>query len=145
MSTTYVDSGVLVKIYAVESDSSRAASLIASRVAPMVLCQWQSLEVRTALRVKLFRREISPAQLRDALALLDDDVAQGVLQPTVADMTAVFHEAERLSSRFASTIGCRTLDIHHVAAAIVLGADEFISMDQRQRALASAAGLRVKP
>ncbi len=40
-------------------------------------------------------------------------------------------------------LGCRTLDIIHVAAAIVLGAKIFITFDGRQAALAKQAGLAV--
>jgi hypothetical protein len=45
----------------------------------------------------------------------------------------------------AGGIGCRTLDIIHVAAAIVIGAREFVTFDARQRAVAIQCGLAVKP
>ena len=44
-----------------------------------------------------------------------------------------------------STLGCRTLDIIHVAAALVLGAKEFVTFDARQGALAKKVGLTVRP
>lgn len=43
------------------------------------------------------------------------------------------------------TLGCRTLDILHVACATVLNADVFVTYDKRQRALALVAGLNVLP
>ena len=43
-----------------------------------------------------------------------------------------------------TTLGCRTLDIIHVAAALVLEAKEFVTFDTRQAALAKQAGLTVK-
>lgn len=45
----------------------------------------------------------------------------------------------------AAILGCRTLDIIHVAAALVLGTKEFVTFDGRQGALAKQAGLTVKP
>ncbi len=39
----------------------------------------------------------------------------------------------------------RTLDIMHVAMALVIGAKEFVTFDGRQGALAKQAGLTVKP
>jgi hypothetical protein len=44
-----------------------------------------------------------------------------------------------------ATLGCRTLDIIHVAAALVIGAGEFVTFDVRQGAMAKKAGLEVKP
>ena len=44
-----------------------------------------------------------------------------------------------------SSLGCRTLDIIHVAAALVIGAKEFVTFDGRQAAMARKAGLTVKP
>jgi hypothetical protein len=39
----------------------------------------------------------------------------------------------------------RTLDIIHVAAALAVGAKEFVTFDSRQAAVATRAGLTVKP
>ena len=46
---------------------------------------------------------------------------------------------------YSATLRCRTLDIIHVAAALVLGTHEFITFDARQGTLAKRAGLTVKP
>ena len=43
------------------------------------------------------------------------------------------------------TLRCRTLDIIHVAAALVLGTKEFVTFDARQGALAKLVGLTVRP
>lgn len=145
MTRVYFDTGVLVKLYYREPNSADAMALVNNFETPLPLGVWQELEVRTALRSRAFRGELSQAKLQAILQQFDADISGGVFQRTPIDPIAVFDEAERLSARFAATIGCRTLDILHVAAAIVLGAAEFISMDQRQRALAAAAGLRVKP
>jgi hypothetical protein len=42
-------------------------------------------------------------------------------------------------------LGVRSLDILHVAIAMSLGARTFLSFDDRQRALATRAGLTVVP
>ena len=54
---------------------------------------------------------------------------------------AMYLEARRLASRWTSRLGTRTLDILHVAAAIVLEADSFHTFDDRQKKLAKSAGL----
>ena len=53
-------------------------------------------------------------------------------------------EQLELSAGHSATLGCRTLDIIHIAAALVLGAKEFVTSDTRQGALAKQAGLTVK-
>ena len=40
-------------------------------------------------------------------------------------------------------LGCRTMDILHVACAIEIAATEFLTFDQRQHSLALHAGLKV--
>jgi predicted nucleic acid-binding protein len=47
--------------------------------------------------------------------------------------------------RIKYSLGCRTLDIIYVAAALVIGGKEFVTFDGRQGALARQAGLTVKP
>ena len=53
-------------------------------------------------------------------------------------------EAERLSTSYSERLGTRSLDILHVAAALVLGVKEFHTFDTRQAKLAKTAGLKVK-
>jgi predicted nucleic acid-binding protein len=62
-----------------------------------------------------------------------------VVSPPVADAMI---EAERLSATHSETLGTPSLDILHVACALVLGVEEFLTFDQRQLNLAKAAGLK---
>ena len=61
------------------------------------------------------------------------------------DLEAMFHRAEGLSAKYAAETGARSLDILHVAAAVELDADAFASFDERQRAMARKAGLKLLP
>jgi predicted nucleic acid-binding protein len=63
-----------------------------------------------------------------------------VVAPPLAE---VMIEAERLSALYSETLGTRSLNVLHVASALVLGRSEFLTFDNRQGALASAAGLKV--
>jgi predicted nucleic acid-binding protein len=84
----------------------------------------------------------TPAVSHDGLAMLADRAAGVLLHvaPSLADLTA---EAERLSALHSEKLGTRSLDILHVAAALVLGSPEFLAFDRGQQALARAAGLHV--
>jgi hypothetical protein len=57
----------------------------------------------------------------------------------------VLRVAAHYSEQHSATIGTRSLDIMHVAAAKALRVLEFVSFDGRQRALAVAVGLKVAP
>ena len=59
------------------------------------------------------------------------------------DWVTVIAEAERLADRYTPLTGTASLDTLHIAAAISLGAKTFISFDDRQRDMASRAGLIV--
>lgn len=141
----YFDSGVIVKLYVQESNSADAIRLVSADNAPCALTHWQEIEVRTALRLKLFRREITVDELRSSLTAFDEDIAAGRWQRPDYALAEVHERAAQLSTRHAAEIGCRTLDIFHVAAALLIGSAVFVSLDDRQRELAKREGLNVKP
>jgi hypothetical protein len=101
------------------------------------------LEFRNALRLRVFRGEITPPQRDASLNALLADVAAGVLTGAAPPLAEVLTEAERLSALHTETTGTRSLDVLHVSSALVLGLAEFLTFDQRQLALAKAAGLKV--
>jgi predicted nucleic acid-binding protein len=103
------------------------------------------LEIGNALRLKRHRKELTESQLRGALRSFRDDVESGFLQVPEDELQAVYREAELLSASHTVSTGARSLDVLHVAAALVLKASEFVSLDRRQRLLASRAGLKVLP
>lgn len=141
--TAYADTGFLCSLYAPDAHTARAAARMARQPLPLPFTWLHQLEFRNALRLRVFRREITTSQRDASLNWLLADLAAGVLvhaTPSAADLTT---EAERLSALHSETLGTRTLDILHVAAALILGAPEFLAFDRRQQALARAAGLRV--
>jgi len=83
-------------------------------------------------------------ELRWALRLSDEHVADGFLQHTSLVWAEILREAERLGEAHLTKTGVRSGDLLHVASAVVLGACEFVTFDQRQAKLARRAGLKVK-
>jgi predicted nucleic acid-binding protein len=66
-----------------------------------------------------------------------------VLAVAAPAMAEVMTEAERLSAVHSEKLGTRSLDILHVASAMVLGSTSFLTFDRRQAALARVSGLKV--
>lgn len=142
---TYFDSSVLVKAYCLETTSPQALTLIRRVEPPLLFTPLHAIEIKNALRLKRHRKELTQFQMRGALENLEHDIRSGFLQMPDMDLRAVFDHAEFLSAAHTATIGTRSLDILHVAAASLLGARQFVSFDRKQRSLASKAGLKVLP
>ena len=141
----YFDSAIIVKLYVQETTSPDAIRLVSACAAPYALTQWQALEVKNTIRLKAFRAEITAAEMNRSITAFEQDIATGRWQRPVYTVAAVEQRAEELSADHSATLGCRTLDIIHVAAALVLEAKEFVTFDTRQAALAKQAGFTVKP
>jgi predicted nucleic acid-binding protein len=75
---------------------------------------------------------------------LQSDLRTKVLEVMPVDWSAVHQTAEELSERYTEARGHRLADILHVATALHLGADEFLTFDANQKTLAEAEGLVVK-
>ncbi|MGH7946478.1 MAG: type II toxin-antitoxin system VapC family toxin [Opitutaceae bacterium] len=141
--SAYVDTGFLCSLYAPDDHTRKAVARMARQPLPLPFVWLHQLELRNALRLRVFRGEITGAQRDASLNTMLADLAAGVLAHGAPPLGEVMTEAERLSALHSETIGTRSLDILHVASAVVLGAKEFLTFDQRQAALAKAAGLKV--
>jgi len=141
----YFDSAIIVKLYVQEATSPDAIRLVGAYAAPYVLTQWQALEVKNVIRLKAFRAEITAVEMNQSIAMFERDIATGRWQWPAYTAATIEQKADELSASHSAALGCRTLDIIHVAAALVLGAKEFVTFDVRQGALAKQAGLTVKP
>jgi predicted nucleic acid-binding protein len=141
--TAYFDTSVVTKWYLPEPDSADALRIRARFAPPAVLTHLHRVELVTAWHLKVFRREIAKAIVDQAWGHVDDDVAAGLWRLPDYDPVDVYSKAELLSRRYTATLGARSLDILHVAAALVLDAAAFVTHDDRQARLAKASGLRV--
>jgi len=100
------------------------------------------LEVVNALMLRHFRKEVSSAQARSALADFERDLRSGVFRLRPLPEQA-FARARQLSQQTTVKLGTRTADLLHVAAALELQADYLYSFDKRQRALAQVVQLEL--
>lgn len=96
-----------------------------------------------ALQLKVFLQNATQQQVAAARALVEADLKSGALAAAGGDWPSIFREAVKLAEQHTGTVGCRSLDILHCAAAKLLAATEFISTDTRQKKLATAMGLNL--
>jgi len=141
--TTYLDSSALVKLYVIEEDSAAVAESVMRLRKPLPVSLLHELELKNGLRLKEFRKEAHSRTIGAALRHLDEDFASGILFKPLLDWPEVFEVAALLSKRFAATVGCRSLDLLHVASAKILKVQGFMTFDKRQASLACKAGLKL--
>ncbi len=141
----YFDTSTLIKIYVREASSAAAVEILLAEKPPVPFTHLLELELRTAIRLKRGRGEISAAGQRAALQTLESDLAKGVLARPDYDLDSVYLRAEVLSAKHAAGTLARSAGIWHVAAALEIGCNAFSSFDGRQKKLAALCKLKLLP
>lgn len=137
----YVDPSALTCLY-VHQEHSRAMSTWRSRVpGPLSVTHHGRTEIVNAICRTVFIGEMDRAAMQEALADLEDDFAQGRLEPADILWRAALDRAAELSRVHTPQLGTRSLDVLHVACALELKCRRFLTFDERQRRLAVATGL----
>ena len=146
----FPDTSFLCSLYRLQVFSQRAVATIESLGAPLRVSSFLLLEFRQSLRfhVHLHASDRTKGVTRDEAELMQrrlrSDLATQVLQMVSVDWSDVHQRAEALSARFTESGGHRLVDIMHVATALHLGAEEFLTFDANQKRLAVAQGLKVR-
>jgi predicted nucleic acid-binding protein len=135
----YPDSSFLFSRYLTDGHSQEVDRRMFQRPG-VLLTPFNRAELANAIFQQVFQGRISLSDARTAYADFEQDCSLGVWvitrQPEEAFSTCV-----DLVRRHAATLGVRTLDTLHVAAALELGVTRFWTFDQRQAQLAEAEGL----
>jgi len=140
--SAYADTSFVVSLYVPDANSVEAAKWMHQMPLPVLITALGELELVNAVQLRLFRKEVRSSEARAARAALRADLRDGVfaIQALSEEM---FARARRLASRWTARLGTRSLDIIHVATAIALGANMFLTFDDGQRKLATTARLKV--
>jgi predicted nucleic acid-binding protein len=139
----YGDTSFLFSYYASDANSARADRWRQAHSFPLLLSQFNRLELRNAVELAVFQSRLTPNEAAEIWATVENDLKAGFLalvQPSLADL---LRDAETLAAAHTSRIGTRSLDVLHVAVACLLKVDEFVTFDQRQTALLNRLGLKV--
>lgn len=140
----YVDTSIIVKLYVREALSPEAATWVRENNEALPLTPFHDLELRNALHLKEFRKEMGAEESAMILRRFHDHELQGVYYRPACDWAEVFETSLHLSDKHTGRLGCRSLDILHVASALAMGANRFLTLDTRQAELAGLAGLRTE-
>jgi predicted nucleic acid-binding protein len=140
----YVDTSVIVKLY-IREEYSRAASVwLKKNNEAIPLTSLHELELIKAIHLKQFRTEITPKETRLIMSRFAEHETGGIYYRPRSDWSEIFSYAIDLSKKHTASIGSRSLDILHVASALSINADRFLTLDERQAKLAILAGLQIE-
>jgi predicted nucleic acid-binding protein len=142
--TVYADTSFLARAYTPHADSHKALAWLQHAREPLPFTPLHRHELRNAIRLRVFRGEITPAQRKLAFHEIESDLANSILAHTPVPWTDAFRESEDLAAKHTEDLGVRSFDLLHVGLALALNATDFLTFDARQAALAKAAGLKVK-
>ena len=147
--SVYPDTSFLCSLYRKQHTSPQAVAFNQCLPGPLPVSTLLLLEFRQSIRfqIRLFGKDrskgFSSTEGTAMLRALQADLAAGVLEMVAPDWADVHRIAEEISSKHTVTGGHRLADILHVATAIHLGTDEFLTFDANQQRLAEAEGMAV--
>jgi len=139
----YADTSFLFSLVFHDTNGTRAAAYLKAHPASLAFTSWQGCELRNAIRLAVWRGWRSSSDAAKALSFIDENIRAGNLGETALVWPELLEIAEEIGAKHTSSLGIRTLDLMHVAAAISLGAKTFLSFDGRQLTVAKNCGLRV--
>ena len=143
---TYCDSSFLTALYiAPDTFNPQACREAAKFTSAIPYTLLNDLELLNALRRVLGNHSIDQTLHDTILREIETDKADGLLQHADLNQIKLYEKARELSRKHTPALACRSLDIRHVAAALVLGAKKFASFDLRQRKLAETVNLALLP
>lgn len=137
----WLDTSVLVSLSVPEPRSERVARLVRRVGEPILFSQLHELEVVNALRLRLVRREGRQRMVDATVARIQEDLHDGTLHRAAIDWSPTLAKATELANQHTARLGCRSLDVLHVAAAVMCGSRRFVTADRRQSLMARRAGL----
>lgn len=138
----YVDTSIIVKLYIREKYSRDASKWLRRNNEAIPLTSFHELEFINAVHLKLFRNETSLQTIHQIMSRFEQHEKRGIYYRPTLDWSAVFIQAIDLSKKHSADLGSRALDILHVASALSIHSDRFLTLDERQSKLADIAGLK---
>jgi len=143
--SSYADSGLLASLYLEESTSQVATDTVQEQSSKILITWLTKLEVENAFHRAAFRGKITRDEARTLIAQFHDNIRTAAYEQVMPDPEALYIQASRLADLYTADQGTRTLDLLHVACALMFESSDFLSLDRRQRAVASALGMNVLP
>jgi predicted nucleic acid-binding protein len=146
--TAFPDTSFLCSLYRLQEFSPAAIARMKQIPQPLPVTSLLLFEFRQSVRLQVFLRAndrkkgFTKAEGEAMLRDLRADLSSGVIAVVPVDWTEVHNLAEMLSAKYTESGGHRFADLLHVATALQLGAQQFLTFDANQRAIARFEGMK---
>lgn len=137
------DTSFLFSVYGNDTNSGRALDYLQNEGAPLAVSVFNGFELANAFRLAEFRGLIEGGNGERFIDQYRQDIAEGRIVEYPCNLAEVLKRARELSASHTLTGGHRGFDILHVAAALEMGADMFLTFDRNQSLLATAEKLNI--
>ena len=137
-----MDPSALTRLYLHQPGSVEMVKWRARTSGPLPVTHHGRVEMINAISLASFRGEISAEETGKAWNYIDHDFASGLLVQADILWRAASQRASELSRHHSPKLGCRSLDVLHVACALELKLRNLLTFDDRQKKLAVAVGLK---
>lgn len=138
----YYDTGTLVPLYVTEVFSDAINAFVENRNEVIPFHLLHRLEIENALRLKVFRTELDANGSKVAFDKIDAYIREGKLVARPVDWVNALENARSIAEQATAHVGCRSLDVFHVAIAVQWQSEVFVTADDRQIKAARSVGLR---
>ena len=122
-------------MYIKDVNSPAALRYLAKNRSTLILSGLTELEFFNAAERRVGRKHLIRSEVETAYASFKADVRAGLVQIMEID-AATWEETKALILRHTASVGCRTADALHLAAAISSRADSILTFDVRRKELA---------
>jgi predicted nucleic acid-binding protein len=139
---TFCDTSFLFSLYVHNEHTDQAMRFARRRRASIQVGMLVDYEFYNALQFADFSGRLSEADALLGQARYRTDLQNGALQITPENFQATLEKAKGLTRRYLRRFGLRAFDALHVASALQLGAETFLTFDRLQQKLAVAEGLK---
>ncbi len=139
------DSSFLFALYSNDVNTPRAQSYLRDSGQPLSLSVLNEFDLHNALRVAVWRKLFPAERVATWLTAFENDVKFERVIILRCNLTAATSHAQRISRTYTESGGHRAFEILHVAVALEIDAETFLSFNANQRTIAVAEGLQVKP
>ena len=145
----YPDTSFLCSLYRKQVSSTLAVEYQSQLATPLPVSSLLLLEFRQSIRfhIRLFGKDrtkgFPKAEGMAMLRAIQSDLTNNVLQMVAPDWADVHRIAEELSAKHTEPGGHRLVDILHIATALHLGSETFLTFDSNQKLLAESEGMEV--
>lgn len=141
--TTYADPSALLRLYVRHAESAAMSAWRARIKGALPITHHGRVEIVNGICLAGFRGDITAEAMSDAVASFEEDIAEGRYAQADILWRAALKRAATLSREYTPELGCRSLDVLHVASALELEMKSFVTFDLRQQQLARAVGLKL--